>query len=91
MVMNRHAAAQSRTVTLERWPVSGGRHGLRLMQGGKHVRWTEGCAQVWAVAYADDDEVIQAMREMAKRQRFTHMRIAGDWTLRAKPRGGRLH
>lgn len=80
-----------KTATIERYHVYGTpRHNLRLTYRGKTVRWRDGIAEVWADAPHYGVESIDAFRAHAKRQGFTHVRIAGDWSKSAKPSGGKL-
>jgi hypothetical protein len=85
-----------KTVTLERYHCYGTpRHHIRLTYRGVTLHWWEQTDTGPASVYADaadhhDSWQIAAMRATAKKQGFTHLRIAGDWSQRAKVSGGAL-
>jgi hypothetical protein len=82
------------TITLERYHCYGTpRHHLRLTYRGRTLHWWEQTDTGPASVYADAADLhapdqIDAMRAMAKRHGFSHLRITGDWSRRDKPRGG---
>ena len=85
------------TATIERYHCYGTpHHWLHVHYRGRVLNWSlrdaDGYYQGQAYADARDDgpEVLQAMRQHAARMGFTHVRIAGDWSGRTKPKGGRL-
>lgn len=83
-----------KTATLERSRgVSGhpSSYRLSLKYHGKYaVSWV--IENVWVPADAPDygDESVEGFRELAKQDGFTHIRFAGDWAGRDKPREGKL-
>ena len=82
---------KQRTATIERCHMWGTpRNYFQLMYNGRCVCWWENGAQVFAQTMYDDAEALQAMRDTAKRQGFTHVRIAGEWQGRTKPKGGKV-
>ena len=80
-----------RTALIERFHYYGTpRYGFVVSYRGATVRWREGNADVWAQTAFDDAEAMEYSRKHAKAQGFTHCRIAGDWSGRTKPKGGKL-
>lgn len=45
---------------------------------------------VYCQTMADDLESLQAMKDHARKQGFTHVKFSGDWDKRTKPQGGKL-
>jgi hypothetical protein len=89
------------TATIERYHVWGThRHELRVMHRGRVVSWYEGLTHVLAIVQDDPTQArdvgwlvstdVHACRLHAKRQGFTHVRFAGDWSKRTKPKDGKL-
>lgn len=81
-----------KTATIERFHMYGTpRYCLHLLYRGSVVQWSEGNGVTgYAQTAYDDAEALQAMRDTARRFGFTHVRIAGDWQGRTKPKGGKL-
>lgn len=86
-----------RTATIERYHCYGTpHHWLNVHYRGKVLNWAthredgsyEG--QAYADARHDGPDVMEAMRQHAKRKGFTHVRIVGDWAGFTKPKGGKL-
>ena len=84
--------AKTRTATIERYSIGFGtsRHYLRVTYKGKLLRWRSGTGSAVANAVDCGYETLMAMHGHARNQGFTHVRIAGDWDGKIKPRGGKL-
>lgn len=80
-----------RTATIERYHRFGTpRHHLRVIYRGRVLWWRDGAGSAIADAPDYGAESLAAMREHARKHGFTHVRIAGDWQGRTKPKGGKL-
>lgn len=87
-----------KTATIERHRLYGThRYQLHVTYRGHTLNWRDGSAWVFAIVQDDPagapagmPEDVRIAREHAKRQGFTHVKIAGDWDRRTKPKGGKL-
>lgn len=91
--------SKQRTATIERYPVHGTwRFELAVRYRGETLRWWADGAHVFALIVDDptrDDTTglpvaVQAARQHAKAQGFTHVRFTGDWSKRTMPKNGRV-
>jgi beta-mannanase len=85
----------TRTATVTRYHCYGTpQHHLSVSYRGETLRWATHDPQGYYTgnAYADmvdyGQESIEAAKDHARKQGFTHIRFAGEW--RTKPRGGKL-
>lgn len=82
---------KTRTATIERYHCFGTpRYHLRVTYKGELLRWRSGGMSVVADAVDYGNETFMAMWAHARNHGFTHVRVAGDWTGRTKPRGGKI-
>lgn len=80
-----------KTATIERYHVYGTRnYMLRVMYRGLVLRWWEKGYSVHANMLDCGRESIEAAKQHARNQGFTHCRFVGDWSYSTKPRGGAL-
>jgi hypothetical protein len=87
-----------KTATIERRHLYGTpRYQLYVTYCGHTLRWNEGMTSCYAIVQDDPTGApagmpadVRIARDHAKRFGFTHVRIAGDWERRTKPRGGAL-
>lgn len=88
-------ATPKRTATVFRHHVGGTqRYMLQLCYGSRILRWTENGQTTYAQTVdRDANSQIDYMRQVAKRQGYTHIKFEGAWGSdhkRTKPKGGKL-
>ena len=86
-----------KTATIERYHCYGTvNHHLRVYYRGKTLKWAnrdpEGyyLGESWADMVDYGQESIDAARQHAKRQGFSHVKFTGEWSHARKPKGGKL-
>ena len=86
-----------RTATITRYHCYGTpRHHLSVSYLGQRLRWTvrdaDGYYKGNAIAdmVHNGDESIEAAKNIARKQGFTHVKFDGDWPNARKPRNGKL-
>ena len=66
------------------------RYELIVMYRGRPLNWYENTTHVFAYVQEGYPDSIDIAKGHARAQGFTHVRFAGDWDKRTKPRGGKL-